>query len=173
MPDQDFTLVVTGTIDDETVERLFEAALDDATVRSSGGVGFVDVTREAPTMAEAVASAIRQVRSAGLEVREVEPGDLVTMSAIAERLGRTRESVRLLIEGERGPGGFPPATSPAEGHNRRWRWMQVARWAELPPEEIERAEAIAAVNARLNFGLYETELGKKMVAEVARMMAKN
>jgi len=173
MPDQDFTLLVTGTVDDEVSERLFEAGPDNATVRSSGGVGFVDVTREAPTMAEALASAIRQVRSAGLEVREVEPGDLVTMSAIAERLGRTRESVRLLIEGERGPGSFPPATSPAEGHNRRWRWMQVARWAELPPEEIERAEAIAAVNARLAFGLYETELGREMVAEIGRMMAKN
>ena len=173
MPDQDFTLVVTGTIDDGTVERLFEAGLDDATVRSSGGIGFVDVTRDAPTMTEALASAIRQVRSAGLEVREVEPGDLVTMSGIAERLGRTRESVRLLIEGERGPGGFPPATSPAEGHNRRWRWMQVARWAQLPGNEVERAEAIAAVNARLAFGLYETELGQKMVAEVARMMAKS
>ena len=67
MPDQDFTLVVTGTIDDGTVERLFEAGLDDATVRSSGGIGFVDVTRDAPTMTEALASAIRQVRSAGLE----------------------------------------------------------------------------------------------------------
>jgi len=173
MPDQDFTLVITGTIDDDGVDRLFEAGLADATVRTTNGVGFVDVTRDAATTAEAVASAIRQVRSAGLEVREVEPGDLVTMSDIAERLGRTRESVRLLIEGKRGPGGFPPPTSPAEGHNRRWRWMQVARWAQLPPDEIERADAIAAVNAQLTFGFYETELGKKMLAEIGRMMARN
>jgi hypothetical protein len=39
--------------------------------------------------------------------------------------------------------------------------MQVARWTELPSEELERADAIAAVNARLHLGLYETELARR------------
>lgn len=171
MSEQNFTLVVTGQFDETTVDRLFEAGLDDATIRTSGGSGFIDVARDTSTMAEALATSIRQARSAGLDVREIEPGDLVTMTDIAERIGRTRESVRLLIEGKRGSGGFPPPTSPAEGHNRRWRWMQVARWAQLPAQDLERADAIAAVNAKLHLGLYETELGKELLAEVTRMMA--
>jgi hypothetical protein len=99
MDNQEFTIVLRGPIDDKIVDALFEAGCDDATIRTSGALVFADFDREAPTMLEALTSAIRQVRSVGLEVRSVEPGDFVTLSEIAERLGRTRESVRLLADG--------------------------------------------------------------------------
>ncbi|MDX6299926.1 MAG: hypothetical protein QOF53_1140, partial [Nocardioidaceae bacterium] len=42
-----------------------------------------------------------------LEVLHVDPDELVWASEIAERTGRTRQSVDQLIKAQRGPGGFP------------------------------------------------------------------
>jgi len=46
---------------------------------------------------------------AGLKgtVVRVEPDDLVSAAEIARRVGRSRESIRQLGGGLRGPGGFP------------------------------------------------------------------
>jgi predicted DNA-binding transcriptional regulator AlpA len=97
-------------------------------------------------------SAIEQVESVpGVRVARLEPDDLVTMSEIAQRLGRSRESVRLLVSGERGPGGFPPPVSHLKARTRLWRWSEVAAWAERDdqPIDLSAATAIAAINAAL------------------------
>jgi hypothetical protein len=83
----------------------------------------------------------------------VEPEDLVTAADIAERTGRSRESVRLLIAGERGPGGFPPPISHLKSRGRIWKWTDVARWfanelgEKLPL--IKEADFISALNGAL------------------------
>lgn len=58
--------------------------------------------REAPTLLDALVSAIGAVESVeGLEVLHIEPDELVWASEIAERTGRTRQSVDMLIKGQR------------------------------------------------------------------------
>ncbi|MFT4298345.1 MAG: hypothetical protein QM597_01715 [Aeromicrobium sp.] len=52
--------------------------------------------------------------------------DLLPLKAIAERVGRTYESVRLLSLGKRGPGGFPAPMS-GEGWSL-YSWTVVADW---------------------------------------------
>ncbi|MGH3751970.1 MAG: hypothetical protein ACRDRP_04605 [Pseudonocardiaceae bacterium] len=55
-------------------------------------------------------SAIVDVERAGIGARVLRvqaDDDWLTASEIAERVGRTRQSVALLAHGERGPGGFP------------------------------------------------------------------
>jgi hypothetical protein len=42
-------------------------------------------------------------------VLRVDEYDLATMADMTKRSGRTPESIRLLVNGRRGPGGFPPA----------------------------------------------------------------
>ena len=141
MSEYQFTLVISGEVDsDDAVDALFEAGCDDATIGTVDGVGYADFVREAPSFAAAVATAIRQVESVpGLQARRVEPDDLVTMAEIAERLGRSRESVRLLIRGARGPGGFPPPVSHLKAKSRLWRWSEVVVWAEkLPASQRSR-----------------------------------
>jgi len=87
----------------------------------------------------------------GLRVLRVEPDDLVTAAEIAQRLGRTRESVRLLISGERGDRTFPPPISHLRTRHRLWRWSDVAAWSgRATPEEAAQAGALAAVNAALD-----------------------
>lgn len=153
MGEYQFTLVISGDVDhDDAIDALFEAGCDDATIGTVDGVGYADFVREARSFGEAVGSAIKQVESiSGLQVQRVEPDDLVTMTEIAERLGRSRESVRLLIQGARGPGGFPPPVSHLKARSRLWRWSEVAAWAEKLPASVRSRDPflVAAINAAL------------------------
>lgn len=153
MNEHHFTLVIAGDLEsDKTIDALFEAGCDDGTFGTVDQVGYADFVREAPTFGQAVRSAIEQVESVqGLAVLRVEPEDLVTRNEIADRMGRSRESVRLLIKGARGPGGFPPPASHLKARSRLWRWSEVAAWAEDLPQSIDRRTAalIAAINAAL------------------------
>jgi hypothetical protein len=68
-----------------------------------------------------------------------------------DQLGRSRESVRLLAAGERGPGDFPAPVSHLKARTRLWRWSEVAGWAKShdQPIDLSAATAIAAINAAL------------------------
>ena len=159
MTEYSFILAIDGNVE-KKIDELFDAGCDDALFGSIDGAHYADFDREAPTLGEAISSAIADVESVpALRVRRVEPDDLVTMAEIAERLGRTRESVRLLITGDRGPGGFPPPVSHLRSRNRLWRWSDVASWVgEADTEERAKARLIAAVNAALELRTATTDL---------------
>ncbi|HEX6208114.1 MAG TPA: hypothetical protein VF058_07125 [Actinomycetota bacterium] len=161
MHEFEVTLVVDGPVDDDQViDKLYEAGCSDATIGSIDGVGYVDFRREAASFSEAVLSAIEDVESVPeLTVLRIEPDDLVTMAEIAERLGRSRESVRLLISGRRGKGDFPAPISHLRSRSRLWRWSEVAQWADIgTPEDQQRARFIASLNAALELRHQRGEL---------------
>ncbi|MEN8150563.1 MAG: DNA-binding protein [Planctomycetota bacterium] len=120
------------------------------------GVPFIDFDRTAPSLAKAVLSAIHDVARSGTGARvvRIEPGDLVNASEIARRLGRTRESVRLLIRGTRGPGGFPPPVADLRTRSPVWSWAAVAHWVVANGISqnvgLEQARFIAAANTALS-----------------------
>lgn len=132
MSAHEFTLIVEGPDlqEDAYVDALFEAGFDDTTIGRVGSIQYLDFDREAESFVDAVFSATEDLKSAvpGVRVVHLEPDDLVTMSEIAERVGRTRESVRLLISGDRGPGGFPAPATHFRSRQRMWRWQEVAVW---------------------------------------------
>jgi len=149
MPEYSFTVVIDGAVD-ARLDDLFEAGCDDATFGVVDGTHYADFDRTAPTFGQAVASALRAIESVpGLQVVRIEPDDLVTAADIAERMGRTRESVRLLIAGERGSGGFPAPVSHLRARNRLWRWSDVAHWAGLDTTSLDDARLVRAINAAL------------------------
>lgn len=81
----------------------------------------------------------------------VEPDPVVRASAIAERTGRSRQSIDMLIKGQRGPGGFP---RPVSGTDRKplWRWSEVEDWFARYTDyqhDRERASVIGAINGAL------------------------
>lgn len=153
-----FTLILEGAdvLGDEATDALFEAGCADATFGEVDGSQYADFNRRARSLAEAIGSAKRAIESAVPEVRviRVEPEDLVTAADIADRTGRTRESVRLLIAGKRGPGGFPPPISHLRSRGRIWKWTDVARWfvtelgEKLP--SLKEADFISALNGALD-----------------------
>jgi predicted transcriptional regulator len=172
MTEYEFTLIIDGDLDsDELVGELYEAGCDDATFGAINGVSIGDFTREATSLLEAVASAISQVESVrSLRVRRVEPEPLVTIPEIAERLGRTPESVRLLANGERGGGTFPPPISHLRTRQRLWRWIDVAEWAgQAAPEDVESARVLAAFNVALELRELSS-VDEKMVHLVGRAL---
>jgi predicted DNA-binding transcriptional regulator AlpA len=153
LSEYEFSLVISGNLEDgQTLDALFEAGCDDATFGQVDGVGYADFVREAPTFGEAVRSAIEQVESVpGLRVVRVEPDDLVTMSEIAQRLGRSRGEHPPPDFGRTGSGGFPPPVSHLKARSRLWRWSEVAAWAKRHDQGVDTgaASAIAAINAAL------------------------
>jgi len=118
---------------------------------------FLEFARRAATFAEAVLSAVQAVeRVEGVHVVRVEPDDLVTASEIARRIGRSRESVRQLATGMRGPGGFPPPAHSLRGQSPLWRWTEVADWicthihdAKMVVPDREAATFVAFLNHAL------------------------
>ena len=116
MSNHHFTLIVEGRDmqDAQVIDALFESGCDDGTAGCSDAVQYVVFDREAESLVQAVLSAVEDVeRVGGLKVLRVADAGLVSMADIALRTERTRESVRLLISGARGPGGFPaPVTDP-------------------------------------------------------------
>lgn len=159
MTEYNFTLILAGPVDDR-LDELFEAGCDDAMFGEIDGVAYAEFDREAVTFGGAVSSAILAILTVpGLRVVRVEPDDLVTASEIAQRLGRTRESVRMLISGQRGAGDFPAPVSHTQRRNRLWRWSDVVAWSNPDDADaIAMARLVAAVNAKLQLQLLQPEL---------------
>jgi len=147
-----FTLILADVskIDEQLEDRVFEAGCDDALLAERDGVVYLDFDRSASSFEGALRSAMDDVESCGMEVARVEPDDLVNQSQIADRVGRSRESIRLLISGARGPGTFPPPVSGVKGKMRIWNWSEVARWLAshslIDESEMRQAALVAEVN---------------------------
>ena len=150
-----FTLIVEGPDlqDESRIDALFEAGCDDAAIGLSDGIQFVDFDREAGSLDHAILSAVDDLEKLeGVEVVRIADAGLASLADIAVRLGRTRESVRLLVSGARGPGGFPKPVTDPRGRYRLWRWSDVERWCVEQLGEallISQDEVTAAFSAAL------------------------
>jgi hypothetical protein len=115
--------------------------------------------RPASTFADAVISALSDPQRVfpEAELVRVEPDDLITISGIAERLNRSHESIRLLVQGQRGPGGFPRQASAQGAKTRVWRWHEVVDWFEQKMDvrvpNAEHAKFLAMINDLLHLRL--------------------
>jgi len=112
---------------DADFDVLFESGLSDSSpITTPDGRGYLLVTRESDSMANAIISTVADIRKAGFEAIGIETEDLMTLAGLGRKLGRTRESMRLLASGKRGPGGFPQPLS--SGSSPLYSWAQVRTW---------------------------------------------
>ncbi len=173
-----FTLIVEGPDlqDEARIGALFEAGCDDAAVGQSDGVQFVDFDREAGTLDGAILSAVDDLeRLDGVEVVRIADAGLASLADIAARLGRTRESVRLLVKGARGPGGFPKPVTDPRSRYRLWRWSDVERWfTEQLGEELPCSQdrVATALNAALEFRNHRRLLGSTSPVTLRELVGK-
>ena len=73
MRSHEFTLILSvEEVTDDQCNALYEAGCDDGTVSTSERVTRIDFCRDAPTLEEAIRSAIGNVNAAGLQVARVE-----------------------------------------------------------------------------------------------------
>lgn len=167
MTEHHYTLVIDGEVDAH-IDELFEAGCDDATFGSVDGTQYAEFDREADSLAHAILSAIGDVESVeGLRVTRVEPNELVTLSEIATRLGRTRESVRLLAAGKRGA-DFPAPASHLRTRNKLWRWTDIAAWdGRLSAADLVASRVLIAANAALELRNQASNLPGDTARELA------
>lgn len=151
MGSHQFRVLVHDPISDDDASRLFDTMPDDPAVETGPKAHVVGFDREGDDLLDLILDAVAQIIAAGLEPVAVED-ELVTAADIAERTSRTRQSISMLVAGERGPGGFP---FPAAGHARSplWRWADVAGWMEQLDGRAyhadERSRVVAGVNGAL------------------------
>jgi hypothetical protein len=123
-----FTVVLDRRPTVDELDALYECGCDDAAFGMDGGLPVAEFDREAPTLADAIASAVRDIESVGPKVLRVIDQDLLTLADIAQRIGQSRESVRRYAAGTRGSGGFPPPANPTRDGTQFYRWSEVAPW---------------------------------------------
>jgi len=80
MKDHEFTLILTADPNEEEADRIY-AIVNDGTISTIAGVPQIHFHREAPSLEEAIRSAIGDVRSAGFDVNRVE----IQPEAVAQR----------------------------------------------------------------------------------------
>jgi hypothetical protein len=71
MKDHEFTLVLVTDPDEAQADKLY-SVVDDGTLVTTAGTPQILFHREAPSLEEAIRSAVGDVRSAGFEVARVE-----------------------------------------------------------------------------------------------------
>ncbi|GAB3659154.1 hypothetical protein GCM10027589_20140 [Actinocorallia lasiicapitis] len=149
----EFELVLSRPVFEHELDQLFERTQGYVTVAcvrgpaEVTGPGHARCSWEAKTLAKAMIEVILITESAttDLTVRRAEADPLLAMREIADRVGRTVESVRLAVTGQRGPGGFP-----APETHRLWRWSQVAAWYGITdPVFEESGSTTRAINGWL------------------------
>ena len=171
----EFELVLTNVpeLTTEVEDSLYEAGCDDATLSVQFGRMFLSFSREAPSLKDAILSAIRDVKKAniGAEVIRVGVCDLVTQAEIARRLGRARQVVHQYITGQRGPGGFP---APVCSKPPLWAWREVASWLGqndmIKPEAVREAEQTAIINSALELQQHRKQLDSGLVEEILQVI---
>jgi predicted DNA-binding transcriptional regulator AlpA len=155
------------TLDDLSID-LYDR-IDDASLMGpdEDGTFLYEFDRVAPTLPDALATALSELTSALPEatVLRVHEYDLPNIRDIAERCGRSVESVRLLVRGKRGPGGFPPAAGKLVGRMQVWRLAEVAEWFELrlgePLPDTADSAFLQAFNDALDLRRLASRLGER------------
>ena len=176
MNDYTFTLRFLSPIPDldELSIQVYDQ-VDDASLSGPDADGsfLLEFDRRASTLPRALTSAIRELLGAveDAEILRVEEDDLATMADIAKRAGRSPESVRLLVNGKRGPGGFPPAAGRLDARTRVWRWSEVGEWFADALDEPLAGTADSAFLQAFNDALELRRLASKLGAQQRRAVA--
>jgi predicted DNA-binding transcriptional regulator AlpA len=123
-------------------------------VSSSHHVVSIHFSQLANSFIEAVHSAILAIEAIpGLFVECIEHDDYVSISEIAERTNRSRETVRLWTASRRRSGGFPKVPEGFGGRHKFWLWSDVLEWllaqGLIESAELEYARATEAINTAL------------------------
>lgn len=157
MKTHEFTVIASG-LDPEAedfADRFFEAGCEDATLSFQKGAIIIEFYREAVSFSKAVVSAYEAVLRAGAKVERIEPDYLVSLSEIADRSGKTRQSISLYTRGERDE-GFPAPVARVTSKHPLYDWEEVAGWLverdALTLEEWVQARVVKEANLFLELG---------------------
>jgi hypothetical protein len=170
----EFSIVASGV--DPTAEdfesRFYDAGCDDALVAFQKGHTIVDFAREAPSLADALASAVDDVIKTGAQINRIEPDPLVSLADIANRTGMTRAAMTQYSKGQRGR-AFPAPAVKVTSESPLWDWAEVAWWFvgndKISKEAAVEAELVKAANKAIERG--ETHLSRSLKLRARELSA--
>ncbi len=149
---QQFVLLVDRLPDERQLDELCERHPDiTVTLHEAEGYAEVAFDRDALTLIDAIVSGVRDLDRFGLAATGVcDDDDLVTLADVADRVGKSREAVRLWSLGRTGPGGFPLPVN-ANLSTSYYRWSQVAPWlrTQMGINVPDPEPVLAAINLAL------------------------
>lgn len=126
----EFHFVVDGiSVDDDRAVGIVHDTFDGLLTRHRGR-HFLDVTESGANAIDAAHRIVVRLRKSlpGLRLLRTDP-DLVGVSDIAERVGRSRQNVQQWVNGERRQGRLPfPEPEGVAGRSPVWRWGDVNAW---------------------------------------------
>lgn len=174
-----FRVTFRGELGDpeQVADLLYGSGCADATVsvERDGSAGYADFDREGDDALTAVVTAVERIETAGYLVDSVGE-DLVSVADIAERTGRSQQTVSAWVNMVRGPGGFPAART-----DRHWgalySWTEITDWlarhdlADLDPIAAEVAAACATVSAVLDARAKLRAMPKPAARRARRLLA--
>ena len=174
----DFALILSTPTEltDDVADALFAAGCDDATPSLCYGQVWLEFSRTAASYKDAVLTAIRDVRRAGIgaDVLQVDDCGLETQAGIARKMDKTPQYVHQLMSGTRGPGGFPPPVAHLSEKTLLWQWCAVSYWLLqnnfIKPEVAEQANLDYAINQALSKNRQPCG-DSRLLAEVERTLA--
>lgn len=125
-----FTVVVRDACSDlaDLEDQFFEAGCDDALLCSYNDTIYLEFDREAPSAAQAITSALDNIRSLGFSDLIVEEQGFSTLSEMAERAGMSRQALSLYAQNKRGDGNFPRPMYGLASKSAMYSWPEVATW---------------------------------------------
>ena len=173
----EFIIIATG-LDPQAENfepRFWEAGCDDATISFQNGRIIADFARESPTIEEALASAVANVRQAGATVERIEPDPLVSLSDMATRSGMSRAAMTNYFKGHR-QDGFPPPCAKVTSNSPLWDWADAAEWladhGRLDAKAAHTAAVLRAANEAIARGAKDFSRALQMgVKKRAKIMA--
>lgn len=153
----------------EVADLLFET-LGDVGPESDGTTHVIAFDVEADDPYSAIIDAIADMIAAGVEPLAV-ADELVSAADIARRTGRSRQSISLLIAGERGPGDFPTSIA-GNARSPLWSWGDVEAWMARDGgyPEPQLGHAIDAANRMLKLRVLARE-NPRLQKGLARLVA--
>jgi len=175
--EHEFVLVLTGITEltSGVEDALFKAGCDDATISVRFGRVYLTFSRTAPSLKDAILSAVRDVKKGaiGADVLRVDDCPLVTQADIARKIGRSRQLVHQYIAGMRGPRGFPPPACHITDDAPLWYWCEVADWLfqknMITEEAAREAQDVAVINNILELE-HQRKLEPALVEEILKAL---
>jgi hypothetical protein len=155
------TLTVTEPTEDHV--KSFYERFDGIIHHSAGRHTVLAYTESRDGALETAQHVVMVLEAIGFKVTGVDR-ELVNISDIADRVGRSRQSVRQLVTGQRGQGHFPlPVGSP--GGVRVWTWSEVASWFRANEQGFEDELRLTPEQAsRLEVWLFERKMPSQVTA---------
>jgi hypothetical protein len=155
---------------DEFAVRVYDdARLQDMALMGPDEHGLFEAEfeRESRSLPAAAVSAMHDLSSVlpEAELIRIENDNLVTIAAIARRLGRSHESVRLYSKNKRGPGNFPAPVGRIDDKTAIWDWGDIAQWWEQAHGEPVQGTADSAFLTMINDALEMRRVASRLGGE--------